>query len=137
MSEKFRDMVPPVTEMEQILAKRKDPKERERVLTFYDTVGQNIAEELDGILIVNFILYQILKQRFVVGKVEPGQNATVNGLLEQLINDLKAKGDYQRFEQMPERERRPELLILLHDRVKTRRDKVCSISGFLNSSLTI
>lgn len=51
MAEKFKDMVPPVTEMEKILAKRKDPKERERVLTFYDTVAQNIVDELDGIVI--------------------------------------------------------------------------------------
>lgn len=48
LSEKFREYVPPVYEMEKILARRKDPKEREKVLTFYDVLMQNIADELDG-----------------------------------------------------------------------------------------
>lgn len=55
MMEKFKDMVPPVTEMEKILARRKDPKERQRVLTFYDALAQNIADELDGAAIYKLL----------------------------------------------------------------------------------
>lgn len=38
----------PDYEMEKILAKRKDPKEREKAITFYKVLLQNIEDELDG-----------------------------------------------------------------------------------------
>ncbi|KAJ8966041.1 hypothetical protein NQ317_009903 [Molorchus minor] len=47
LDQKFRDMVPPVYEMEKILSRRKDPREREKVLTFYDVLMTNIADELE------------------------------------------------------------------------------------------
>lgn len=49
MQQKFKQMVPPVTEMERILARRKNPKEREKVIKFYTELLQNITDELDGI----------------------------------------------------------------------------------------
>lgn len=49
LQEKYQQEVPPTHEMEKILARRKDPRERERVLTFYDVLMQNIADELDGL----------------------------------------------------------------------------------------
>lgn len=58
-----------------------------------------------------------------IGK-EWTQNDTVEGLLIQLIHDLSEKEMYQEFEAMEESQRRVELLLLLFDRVKTRRDKV-------------
>lgn len=51
-------------------------------------------------------------------------NQTVNSLIEQLINDLKKKGEYGQYEQMNERQRRLELLTVLHDKVHTRKQKV-------------
>ncbi|XP_045476907.1 uncharacterized protein LOC123682369 [Harmonia axyridis] len=105
LSEKFREYVPPVYEMEKILARRKDPKEREKVLTFYDVLMQNIADELDGV-------------------IEEQQNDTVNGLLEQLVEDLKNKEQYQEFEDMNEKQRRKTLLSMLHNNVQTRRFKI-------------
>lgn len=48
MDRKYKEMVPEPNEMEIILARRKDTKERQRVLTFYDVMLQNIADELDG-----------------------------------------------------------------------------------------
>lgn len=55
LEEKYAEMVPPVYEMEKILAKRKDPAERVKVLTFYDVLLQNIADELDGIRRFTFL----------------------------------------------------------------------------------
>lgn len=55
-------------------------------------------------------------------KVEPNRN--VDGLVEQLVNDLKKKGQYAQYEQMNERQRRHELLLVLHDKVYSRRQKV-------------
>ncbi|CAH1169550.1 unnamed protein product [Phaedon cochleariae] len=104
LGEKFAEMVPPQTEMEKILARRRDPRERERVLTFYDVLMQNIADELDG--------------------KETSQNETVEGLLTQLVHDLMEKGRYAEYEAMEENDRRLELLLVLFDRVKARRDKV-------------
>lgn len=48
MQQKFKEHVPPVSEMEQILLRRKNPAERERVLAFYDSLIQNINKELEG-----------------------------------------------------------------------------------------
>lgn len=48
MEEKFKEYVPPVSEMEQILLRRKDPVEREKVVSFYDALLQNINKELEG-----------------------------------------------------------------------------------------
>ncbi|XP_018567603.1 uncharacterized protein LOC108908153 [Anoplophora glabripennis] len=112
LKEKYSEMVPPVYEMEKILAKRKDPAERMRVLTFYDVLLQNIADELDG--------------------KEIAENDTVEGLLTQLVHDLTEKGMYQEFEQLEESQRRVELLLLLFDRVKTRRDKVAKREELLD-----
>lgn len=53
-------MVPPVYEMEKILAKRKDPAERMKVLTFYDVLLQNIADELDGTNIKNTFFWILI-----------------------------------------------------------------------------
>lgn len=47
MEQKYKEQVPDY-EMEKILAKRKDPKEREKVITFYNVLLQNIEDELDG-----------------------------------------------------------------------------------------
>lgn len=56
--------------------------------------------------------------------MELQSNQTVNSLIEQLINDLKKKGEYGQYEQMNERQRRLELLTVLHDKVHTRKQKV-------------
>lgn len=105
MEAKFREYVPPVSEMEQILLRRKNPGERAKVLAFYDALLQNINGELDN-------------------EVPPEQNETINALVEQLGEDLKKKGQYAKFEEMEESKRRVELLILLHDRIFARRQKV-------------
>ncbi|VEN48521.1 unnamed protein product [Callosobruchus maculatus] len=104
MQRKFDDMCPALNEIEKILARRKDPKEREKVLAFYDVLMQNIADELDG--------------------KETAENETIEGLLIQLVHDLMDKNQYEAYEELPENERRNELLLLLFDRVKIRRDKV-------------
>ncbi|XP_050515734.1 uncharacterized protein LOC114345139 [Diabrotica virgifera virgifera] len=112
MAEKFVEMVPPVTEMEKILARRKDPKYREKVLQFYDALMQHIADELDG--------------------KEVADNETIEGLIAQLIHDLTDKNMYDEYEQMEESERRIELLLILFDRVKIRRDKVAKREEILD-----
>lgn len=48
MEKKFKEMVPAPMEMERILMRRKDPAERQKVLVFYDSLLQNIEDELDG-----------------------------------------------------------------------------------------
>lgn len=48
MQEKFEEYCPEPNEMEKILARRKDPKERQKALTFYDVLLRNISDELDG-----------------------------------------------------------------------------------------
>ncbi|KAJ8970893.1 hypothetical protein NQ314_000980 [Rhamnusium bicolor] len=55
---------------------------------------------------------------------EPMWIGAVEGLLVQLVHDLTEKGQYEQYEQLEEPERRFELLLMLFDRVKTRRDKV-------------
>lgn len=90
--------------MEKILARRKDPRERERVLTFYDVLMQNIADEIDD--------------------KTTEENETVEGLLLQLINNLKEQDRYQELEVLDEKARRYELLFMLFDRVKNRRAKI-------------
>ncbi|CAG9765463.1 unnamed protein product [Ceutorhynchus assimilis] len=102
LSQKYREEVPQY-EMEKILAKRKNPRERERVLAFYDALLQIVADELSG-----------KASEF---------NETIEGLLEQLIDDLKTKGQYG-FDQLDEYQKRMELLAMLYDRIKIRRDKV-------------
>ncbi|ENN82767.1 hypothetical protein YQE_00865, partial [Dendroctonus ponderosae] len=95
----------PQYEMEKILAKQKNPQEREKVSTFYDTLLQIVADELNC--------------------KAPEFNETVEGLLEQLIEDLKAKGQYNCcYDNLDDYERRMELLMTLYDRIKIRRDKV-------------
>jgi hypothetical protein len=47
MEQKYREEMPDY-EMEKILARRKDPKEREKVVTFYKVLLTNIEDELDG-----------------------------------------------------------------------------------------
>lgn len=101
---KFAEMIPPQYEMEKILARRKDPKEREKVLHFYDVLLRCIADELDG--------------------KDAADNETIEGLLIQLIHDLNNKGLYEPYEDMEEGDRRLELLLILFERVKTRRDRV-------------
>ncbi|XP_074034385.1 uncharacterized protein [Leptinotarsa decemlineata] len=112
LGEKFVEMVPPQYEMEKILARRKDPREREKVLTFYDVLLQNIADELDG--------------------KEMSENETVEGLLAQLIHDLTEREQYAQYEALEESQRRIELLLLLFDRVKVRRDKVAKREEILD-----
>lgn len=104
LARQYEQQVPPQYEMEKILARRKDPKEREKVLTFYDALMQCIVDELDG-------------KAFV-------ENATIEGLLEQLVHDLKEQGRYAEYEQLNQHERRTELLLLLYDRVYNRRSKI-------------
>lgn len=60
----------------------------------------------------------------MLDRVEMQSNQTVNALMEQLVNDLKKKGEYGQYEQMNERQRRLELLTVLHDKVHTRKQKV-------------
>ncbi|XP_022914679.2 myosin heavy chain, clone 203-like [Onthophagus taurus] len=105
MKEKFQEFIPPITEMERILAKRKDPKERERVMTFYNVLLRNIADELDGL-------------------VKQEDNDTVNGLIDQLERDLAARGKLCCLQDLSKKEKRTELLLMLHDRVYSRRVKV-------------
>ncbi|XP_056636814.1 uncharacterized protein LOC130445274 [Diorhabda sublineata] len=112
LAERYREMVPPVTEMEKILARRKDPRERAKVLNFYDVLMQHIADELDG--------------------KETAENETIEGLLAQLIHDLTDKGLYEQYEAMEEGDRRVELLLILFDRVKIRRDKVAKREEILD-----
>ncbi|KAF7280617.1 uncharacterized protein LOC143204855 [Rhynchophorus ferrugineus] len=109
--QKYREEVPQY-ELENILAKRKDPKERERVLTFYDVLLQNVADELDG--------------------KAPEFNETVEGLLEQLIDDLKTKNQFAPYEGLDDYEKRMELLMVLYDRIKNRRDKVAKREEILD-----
>lgn len=59
MQQKFNEMVPPITEMERILAKRKSPKEREKVVKFYSELLQNIADEIDGVCGNNSIVIHL------------------------------------------------------------------------------
>lgn len=51
MQRKFRELIPQMTEMERILAKRKNPKEREKVVKFYSDLLKTIADEIDGIIV--------------------------------------------------------------------------------------
>ncbi|KAF2885988.1 hypothetical protein ILUMI_20185, partial [Ignelater luminosus] len=105
MEEKFKEYVPPVSEMEQILLRRKDPVEREKVVSFYDALLQNINKELEE-------------------EISPEENDVINGLVEQLVNDLKNRGQYAQYETMTAKQRRMELLLILHDRVYARREKI-------------
>lgn len=113
MEQKFAEYCPPQTEMEKILAKRKNPREREKVLTFYDVLLKSINDELDD-------------------KVPPNENATVNGLINQLISDLKQKGEWKNFEGMQDSKRRVELLLLLFDRIHSRRQKIAKRESMLD-----
>ncbi|KAL3288842.1 hypothetical protein HHI36_003288 [Cryptolaemus montrouzieri] len=113
LSEKFREYVPPVYEMEKILARRKDPKEREKVLTFYDVLMQNIADEMDEV-------------------IQEQQNETVNGLIEQLVEDLKNKEQYGPYEAMSERQRRRNLLLMLYNNIQRRRYKIAKREEILD-----
>lgn len=109
---KYAEMIPPQYEMEKILARRKDPKEREKVLSFYDVLLRCIADELDA--------------------KQTAENETIEGLLIQLINDLNNKGAYEPYEAMEEGDRRNDLLLLLFQRVKARRDKVAQREELLD-----
>lgn len=112
LAQKHQEIIPDY-EMEKILAKRKNPKEREKVLSFYDTLLQVVADELNG--------------------KSPEYNETVEGLLEQLIEDLKAKGQYGCcYENLEPYEKRMELLMMLYDRIKIRRDKVAKREEILD-----
>ncbi|RZC43002.1 uncharacterized protein BDFB_011753, partial [Asbolus verrucosus] len=104
MEQKFQEEVPEY-EMEKILTRRKDPAEREKVVTFYNVLLQNIEDELDE-------------------KIQPHQNETINGLLEQLEQDMKDRGQFEPFEGLSEKHLRNELLLVLHDRIKLRINKV-------------
>ncbi|KAF2901326.1 hypothetical protein ILUMI_04860 [Ignelater luminosus] len=105
MKEKFKEYVPPVSEVEQILLRRKDPVEREKIVSFYNSLLQNINKELEE-------------------DMSPEENDVVNGLVEQLINDLKNRGQYGQYETMTFKKRRMELLLILHDRIYARRKKM-------------
>ncbi|XP_017780750.1 PREDICTED: uncharacterized protein LOC108565682 [Nicrophorus vespilloides] len=113
MDRKYKEMVPEPNEMEIILARRKDTKERQRVLTFYDVMLQNIADELDG-------------------KITAEENHAISVVLEQLIADLQSKDQYEEFDEMNDDERRVELLLMLFDRTKSRRDKVATREEMLD-----
>ncbi|KAJ3648501.1 hypothetical protein Zmor_020299 [Zophobas morio] len=104
MEQKFKEEVPEY-EMEKILARRKDPKEREKVVTFYKVLLSNIEDELDE-------------------KVAPGENETIVGLLDQLEQDLKDRGEFEPFEDLSPENLRIEMLLLLHDRIQLRINKV-------------
>lgn len=67
--------------------------------------------------------------------MEIKSNPTINDLLEQLISDLKKKGEYAKFEQMNERQRRLELLTILHEKVYARKQKVSLIMNLLIAML--
>ncbi|XP_060531088.1 uncharacterized protein LOC132704831 [Cylas formicarius] len=112
LEQKFEELVPAQYEMEKILAKRHDPREREKVLTFYDVLLQNVADELDG--------------------KGPLENETVEGLLDQLIDDLKNKGQYEEYNALDDYDKRMELLQILYSRIKTRRDKVAKREEYLD-----
>ncbi|XP_044264548.1 uncharacterized protein LOC123011256 [Tribolium madens] len=104
MEQKFREEVPDY-EMEKILARRKDPKEREKVITFYKVLLTNIEDELDE-------------------KIQSGENGTVNGLLEQLEQDMRDRGQFEPFAHLNAKDLRNELLLVLHDRIQLRINKV-------------
>lgn len=57
-------------------------------------------------------------------EIKPEDNQTVTGLLIQLADDLKRKNEYHAFELMSEQKKRTELLLMLHDRIFNRRQKV-------------
>lgn len=114
MEEKYREMVPEVGEMEKIINRRKDPRERRKVITFYEGVIQSINNELDG-----------------VSQIGPEDTAEV--LLQQLITELRSSGTYGEYEAMEETRRRQELLIVLFDRCKARIDKVIHLHSVLLS----
>lgn len=98
-------MVPEPNEMEKILIRRKDPRERRKVITFYEAVVKSIDDELDGIT-----------------SIPDGDTAEI--LMDQLVEDLRHRGIYGTYEAMPAQARRQELLIMLHDRCKERITKV-------------
>ncbi|KAJ3638080.1 hypothetical protein MTP99_001488 [Tenebrio molitor] len=104
MEQKYREEMPDY-EMEKILARRKDPKEREKVVTFYKVLLTNIEDELDE-------------------KIQSAQNETINGLLEQLEQDMRDRGQFEPFENLGEKQKRIELLLVLHDRIQLRINKV-------------
>lgn len=68
------------------------------------------------------------------GAIEELQNETVNGLLEQLIEDLKNKEQYQEYEDMNEKHRRKALLMMLYQNVQTRRFKVSTATISIKNS---
>ena len=109
MEQKFKEEVPEY-EMEKILARRKDPKEREKVVTFYKVLLSNIEDELDE-------------------KVAPGENETIVGLLDQLEQDLKDRGEFEPFEDLSPENLRIEMLLLLHDRIQLRINKVPTLKS--------
>lgn len=135
MEQVFKEMVPPLSEMEKILARRKNPREREKVIKFYKDLLVNISDEIDGRYKQTLKLIRLTY--FVIpAKVELESNETVNGLVEQLINDLRKKGEYAKYEQMNERQRRFELLNILYEKVLIRTEKVKQLFGCLERLAT-
>lgn len=57
-------------------------------------------------------------------KIHPGDNETVNGLLEQLEQDMKDRGQFEPFANLNAKDLRLELLFVLHDRIQARINKV-------------
>lgn len=67
-----------------------------------------------------------------LGKITAEENHAISVVLEQLIADLQSKDQYEEFDEMNDDERRVELLLMLFDRTKSRRDKV-KLIAFINT----
>lgn len=50
MEQKFGVMFPPLSDMEKVMARRRNPKVKEKVMKFYTDLLQNINDEIDGAL---------------------------------------------------------------------------------------
>ncbi|GLV36695.1 Serine Protease Immune Response Integrator [Carabus blaptoides fortunei] len=114
LEKQFQKMVPPISEMERILLNRQNPAERRRVIAFYEAISANVAKEING-------------------QIPHGIDAQVNGLINQLIIDLKKRNTYGKYEQMSEDQRRLELLYLLDMRLKDRINHVKTRESFLDN----
>lgn len=68
----------------------------------------------------------------ILGQVPYGLDAQVNGLINQLIVDLKKRDTYTQYETMSEDQRRLELLYLLDMRLRDRIHHVSSNAHYIS-----
>lgn len=101
-------------EIESILIKRRNPEERERTLKYYDYLLYRIKRELDG--------------------VPPAEeDDAIEGLMAQLIEDLKNNHTWDEYDVMPQKAQRQELLLLLEDRIHERKLRLAQREQYLDT----